>query len=341
MELTASRVVFTDKCQLRLEEFSPDPLGPEQVLVENEYSMISPGTELAIYMKTHVNFTDPTATWPRYPYRPGYSSVGRVVATGANVKTPKVGDRVVHRLPHASHAAVDTVKQTCLPVEDRIDPKHALFFTFGSISATAVYVRHLPLENVLVLGAGIIGNMAGQLFKAHGTPKLLLTDISPARLAIANRCGIPNTINMKTENLAGSVSRLTDQKGVSIVVEATGVPSLVVTALETVNRLGEVILLGSTRGVVELNVYKLIHAKSTLLTGAHAGTFPEKQTPGIPTWRDGTAQETLDLIATGRMTCAPLITHVISPSQFAEAYDGLAHKQEQYLGVVVDWKKPR
>jgi threonine dehydrogenase-like Zn-dependent dehydrogenase len=123
------------------------------------------------------------------------------------------------------------------------------------------------------------------------------------------------------------------------VVEATGVPALVVTALETVNRLGEVILLGSTRGTVELNVYKLIQAKSTLLTGAHAGTFPEKQTPGIAHWRDKASQDTLDLMAAGRLRCAPLITHVISPAQFAEAYDGLAHQQEKYLGVVVDWKK--
>jgi 2-desacetyl-2-hydroxyethyl bacteriochlorophyllide A dehydrogenase len=309
------------------------------VLIENEYSAISPGTELAIYMKTHVNFADPTARYPRYPFRPGYSSVGRVIAKGANVKAVNVGDRIAHRAPHATHALVNCAKDTWFRLNERVDPQHAAFFIFGSISATAVYVRHLPMENVLVFGAGLIGNFAGQLFQIHGAPKVLLADISPTRLAIANRCGIENTINMKTSNLADAVSNLTGEKGVSIVVEATGVPSLVVTALETVNRLGEVILLGSTRGNVELNVYKLIHAKSTVLTGAHAGTFPEKQTPGTAHWRDKACQDTLDLMAAGRLRVAPMITHVISPAQFAEAYDGLAHQQEKYLGVVVDWKK--
>ena len=54
-------------------------------------------------------------------------------------------------------------------------------------------------KNVIVFGAGMIGNVVAQFCLARGAKKLLITDISEYRLEIAKKCGIENISNAKNE----------------------------------------------------------------------------------------------------------------------------------------------
>ena len=51
-------------------------------------------------------------------------------------------------------------------------------------------------KNVVVSGAGTIGNLVAQFAKVRGAKKVLITDISDHRLEIAKQCGIDGTLNV-------------------------------------------------------------------------------------------------------------------------------------------------
>src|SRR3954467_4142508 len=79
----------------------PDP-APNQILVATEVSAVSAGTELAVYTGTHQWLLDPNLPDWKFPFRPGYSAAGTVVAVGADIKDWKPGDRVSYPGNHAS-----------------------------------------------------------------------------------------------------------------------------------------------------------------------------------------------------------------------------------------------
>ena len=66
-------------------------------------SAISAGTELAVYTGTHQWLKDPNLPDWKFPFRPGYSAAGQVVAVGADISGWKPGDRVSYPGNHASH----------------------------------------------------------------------------------------------------------------------------------------------------------------------------------------------------------------------------------------------
>src|SRR5579864_8256445 len=80
----------------------PDP-APNQILVQTSWNAVSAGTELAVYTGTHQWLKDPTLPDWKFPFRPGYSAAGTVVAVGADIKDWKPGDRVSYPGNHASH----------------------------------------------------------------------------------------------------------------------------------------------------------------------------------------------------------------------------------------------
>src|SRR5262249_43469105 len=80
----------------------PDP-APNQILVECDASAISAGTELAVYTGSHQWLNDPKMTDWKFPFRPGYSAAGRVVAVGKEIRDWKSGDRVSYPGNHATH----------------------------------------------------------------------------------------------------------------------------------------------------------------------------------------------------------------------------------------------
>jgi NADPH:quinone reductase-like Zn-dependent oxidoreductase len=334
MKQQSTRLWFTDTFTVEFQKASID-CGEKQFLVRNTYSLISPGTELALYTGTHVGFSDPDIIWAKYPIQPGYASVG-VIEESRGRSKGKIGDTVLHFSPHSSHSLLNAENDMFFVLEQKLDEKAALFARFAQIAATAVNIRHIQPASILILGAGLIGNLCAQLYQLqHDT--VLLADISERRLEIAQQCGVHRVLNSSAMDFSEKLHTLTNGHGIDLVIEVTGVPELVVQALELVNEFGEVLLLSSTRGTVDLNVYKLIHRKKTMLTGAHEGYFPLKSEDGLS--HEKFVNDILKNIADKNITTAPLISHKISHQEVKRAYEGLLHEKERYLGVIINWMK--
>ena len=145
---------------------------------------------------------------------------------------------------------------------------------------------------------------------------MAIHDLSETRMGIARRCGL-------SSDDGEAVPRT--------VVDATGAPRVVNTALGRVATAGQVILLGSTRGTVEINVYKMVHRKAVVLSGAHETVLGDRA--------EKVLAESLELLAGGVLKTEPLMTHTIRPDALPGVYEQLRANPEEYLGVHVDWRK--
>ena len=307
-------------------------------LVRNRYSLISPGTELALFTGTHIGFTDPEITWARYPLRPGYSSVGTIETAGCDAKGFMEGERVLHFQPHANHSVVTPDRDLIFRLPAGLDEKKALFARFGQIAYTAVAASDIRDGYVLVLGGGIVGNLCAQLFQARRGRKVIVADIAQSRVTLALQSGIGSATCSSVCDLCEALLEATGGEGVSTVVEATGVPNLVTDALNLVNRLGEVILLGSTRGKVELDVYKLIHRKAIKVIGAHESRYPLFADPSLCASHKFFGYDVLSMIADGTLKVDRFITDIVSPADVGTAYHLLLDDRDNHLGILIDWK---
>src|SRR5205823_8573396 len=94
---------------------------------------------------------------------------GRVLAAGPEVAAPEPGQRVYGIFNHATHALVDTAKRLCVPVPEGLDPTFASFTRMVNVAITAYRRAQAALgDGVLVIGLGLVGNLAGQFFARAG-----------------------------------------------------------------------------------------------------------------------------------------------------------------------------
>src|SRR5581483_7168590 len=100
--MRARQAVITEPFKTTVREVDlPDP-APNQILVATEVSVISAGTELAVYTGTHQWLKDPNLPDWKFPFRSGYSAAGSILAVGSAVSGWKPGDRVSYPGNHAS-----------------------------------------------------------------------------------------------------------------------------------------------------------------------------------------------------------------------------------------------
>jgi 2-desacetyl-2-hydroxyethyl bacteriochlorophyllide A dehydrogenase len=333
MSVVMRQVVFTDKYKVEVIKQDLSSVKQRDVLVKNEYSLISPGTELALFMGTHIGFNDPEIAWAKYPIAAGYASVGMIVEKGEDVLHFDIGDYVMHYHVHADRCILNTDKDFCFKVPKGCDYKQALFTRFGQISFTAVAASQKQSGAVLVYGAGLIGNMCAQLYKNTTSRQVIVADLSNNRLKQVARYGL-DIINPEVEDIQKRIEELTVGKGVDTIVEATGLPALVKKSLQLVNEHGEVILLGSTRGVVEIDVYKLVHRKCVNLIGAHENRYPKF---GTQKSQQEFALNVLSQIHDGSLHVENFITDDITIDNIADAYQWLIEDKDNHLGIVIHW----
>jgi len=322
-----------------MEEEMSENLENYEVLVETLKTLISPGTELALYTGTHVGFKDPNNRWAKYPHYPGYMSIGRVIKNGKNVSNLKIGDIVLTSLNHCSHSKVNSLDPFVVKLPTNENLEDLLFIRMATISVTSLILAEYSIgDNVAVIGLGIVGNLCSQLFKLGGT-NVFAIEVDHNRINIAKRSGIEKIIlGGDTFSVKERILTETNNLGVDIVVEATGVPELVNQALDLVNDFGQVIVLGSTRGYANIDIYTHIHRKGIVIKGAHESVLDSPKVTGDIGGHRKHLLRNLELIQSGKLNVSSLITHRITPEEAIEIYDLLLSKGTDILGVIIDWK---
>ena len=330
------QIIQVEPGRAELQEVELDEgLGALDASIKSEYSVISAGTEGAGFTGLIKEMSQGSSHYPRHV---GACNIGQVVDVGSEVTACTVGDRVLSCGSHATWFKVKT-SQLAQPVPKEAEGEKLVLARMAGISFSAVNSSTLHLgDTVLVIGMGLVGNLAAQLFQMAGAD-VMATDLSDFRLERARACGIRHTVNSGNSDLKTVVKDWTGGKGAHVVVEAVGHSELIRDAVMLTRPRGQVILLGSPRARVSFNMTPMllrIHSEAIRLIGANEWNWPMRETPRVRSMAEN-YRYTVKQILEGRLMAAPLITHVVSPADCQEVYQGLTQQKDQYLGVVFDW----
>ena len=157
---------------------------------------------------------------------PGLEIAGTVVATGAAVSHLKPGDSVCALVTGGGYAEYCLASAAlCLPIPEGLSfiQAAALPETFFTVWSTVFDRAHLlPNETLLVHGGSSgIGTAAIQLAKAFHA-KVIVTAGSEAKCQFCMELGADDAINYKEQDFVEETNRLTDNKGVDVILDMIG-----------------------------------------------------------------------------------------------------------------------
>lgn len=337
----AKRWMMREKQHVALEEFDYDEtaLEPRHIALRTDFTAISPGTECANYLALDPDVHTP-GKWCTYPWQPGYSGIGHVIGVGSAVKEFKVGDSVIATIGHGTHRTIDVDAQGVV-VPPGVNAEHASYITLISIAMTPLQlIRNDALPVVGVWGLGMIGNLCSQLMHRAGG-RVVGVDPLPERRALAEKCGIRETLDPTDPKFADRVNDITRGDGFDITIDTTGHAPTTLSMPEFTRRRGQLVLMTHWRSQPTLDAslfMRNLFWRGITFRGAHAIS------PACEPWINGAEMQRrkwrkiLHELATGGLQIEPLISHRIKPTQCKEAYEGLCFDRAKWWGVVVDWR---
>ena len=328
--MNAQQIYAPEKGKVAIRELDiPAPVANE-VQVRAAASVVSPGTERA-FITSMVNTSDV------FPQNLGYSCCGVVEKVGENVKGFVSGDRVAGIMFHQSLS--NCPEQKLVHVPDGLDMQDASFVRIGVISMQGVRKARIELgESCVIIGMGLIGQVAMQLARVNGAYPIIAVDRVPGKLKLAKECGADIVIDASQEDYLQQVLNVTRGKGADVVIESTGFPGPINDALLIAAKFGRVVILASTRGNTEVNFYRDVHKKALTIIGAHITSNPTNEKhPGYWTYRDD-ANAFLRLMAAGRLSVKPLVSECKPYSEVQSIYERVLGWDKDYVTTVIDWR---
>ena len=239
------------------------------------------------------------------PHIPGSDVAGEIAKIGADVTTIRVGQKVVlaplvscgkcpaclggldNRCRQASNLGymidggcaefVRAPEVNCLVYPEDLTWEEAaaiplVFQTAWHMLITRAELQ--PGEDVLILGAGSgVGSAAIQIAKFFGA-RVVTTAGSEAKLAKAKELGADHLINYKTQKIRDEVRRITDKRGVDVVVEHVGAATWE-DSLSSLAPTGRLVTCGATTGYDAKVDLRFLFSRQLSLLGSYMGTKSE------------------------------------------------------------------
>jgi len=331
---------------LRIEEMPVPKIGAGEILVKVEASGIC-GSDVMEWYRID-----------RVPLVLGHEIAGTIEEVGAGVKGYKKGDRVAcsHHVPCekcayclSGHESVcDTLRKTNfdpggfaeylrMPV---INVEKGVFLLPDKLSFDeATFVEPLACiirgqrqaggvkgKHILVIGSGIAGILHIHLAKFQGASFIAATDILEYRLQQAKKFGADVSIKAK-EYSPDLAHKLNQGKLFDLVITTAGAPSAIQQALESVERGGTVLFFAPTEknAKVPIPFNELFWRTEITLTSSYAGSPKD-------------CREALDLLSSGKLDVAGMITHRLSLSEIGLGFK-LVSEAKESLKVIIYPKK--
>lgn len=345
-------ILFTSKNHAELvDEPKPEPKAGE-VVVKLFRSCISSGTERANISGVPDGATgifadenDKRVTWPR---RGGYSSSGVVESVGEGVSGVKPGDRVAMSWSwHKQYVSLPENQVYRIP--DNVSFQDAAFTHISTFPSAAIRKCHLEFgESAIVMGQGVLGQLAVKLLRAAGAAPIIAVDPVLAKRREALALGADFAFDPLASDFAAQVmaATATDRRthmgrksasGANVAIEVTGGGSALNGVLDVVAPFARVALLGCTRDSnFTINYYHKVHAQGVSLIGAHTMARPDAESSnGWWTTRDD-AMAFLKMLSLGRISLNGFVKEVHSPVECEEVYARLC-ADGSFPVVQFDW----
>lgn len=321
MTITSKAVVIPRRNAIELG--TVQVTGPKEghVLIQTAYTSISAGTER---MLLDGRMPHPALSFPLVP---GYETVGKVIKLGK--KAPEeLLDKWVYvggaRCFKGVNAAWGGQSQYICAESDRIvvldgiSPDVGVILALGATAMHGVRVAGVgENDDVLVLGQGIVGQLAARMAKQAGARRVIVLDRITSRLAVSEADQI---IDVSRESL----EEVMEEQKINAIIEATGSMQVLTSALPLLADHGRVLLLGYYDRV-EVPYAPLFLREARMLVAREWESGP-----------DGDLPRTRDLIASGKLNVDGLLTHRVPLDRIQAAYR-LALEDPACLKIVVEW----
>jgi 2-desacetyl-2-hydroxyethyl bacteriochlorophyllide A dehydrogenase len=342
-------IVYPKAQEVAVWEEDIEPPQEGEILCQAEKSLISIGTELHCLRgqtEPGTNWFD----WVKFPFRPGYSMVGRVVAVGRGVKGIKEGDRIASYSLHQQYYKTQVLhleKRYDIPVginvyvlPDGIISEEGTWRSLAVTTQSAVRRAEFQFgETVGVVGLGMLGQMVTQYLAAAGARRIIAIDPAAQRLELARRHGATHTLQLNAQDALEPVREITGGWMLDVVFEVTGHPAVLAPATQLLRRLGRLVLLGDTPIPSQQHLGPGIVFKSIAILGIHGYQVPDKRTEYTPWSVEEMSGVFFDYLLRQRMNVKDLVTHRVSPLQAPETYLGLLKDRSAAVGVILDWEQ--
>ncbi len=176
-------------------------------------------------------------------------------------------------------------------------------------------------KRVLVLGAGTIGNLTAQVARASGAQDVMITDISDYRLALAQRCGLPHTINTREEDLGAAIRRDFGPDRADLILECVGVEDTITQAIACARKGTTIVVVGvfGEKPRVDLG---LVQDRELSLVGT---LMYQRQD----------YEQAIALAGSGALQLDPLISHRFPFDRYAEAYRTIEQASGRSMKVMI------
>ena len=275
----------------------------------------------------------------------GYSSSGTIAALGDGMGGYKVGQRVACAGGgYAVHAEYNVVPQNLLtPLPDSVDFESAAFTTLGAIALHGFRLAQPQIgETVAVIGLGLLGLLTAQIAAAAGC-RVLGIDVNPQRIALAASLGLEAVLR---DQAVDSAQAYTGNRGFDNVIICADTSSNDPVELAAIIARDRARLVAT--GAVGLTFPRKIYYEKELSFinsrsygpgrydtsyVVNARDFPL----GFVRWTEGRNFEAVvDLLASGKLKIAPMISHRFPIEKAADAYEIITgKKKEPFLGVLL------
>ena len=311
------QAVLTGPRRFAIEELPVPEIGPDEVLLRVAACGVC-ASELDIYQGA--------AGHASYPWRPGHEVSGVVERAGERVAAPAPGDPVAVFVTTAGYGEYVAVPAAhCFPAGDV-----PLELALGEPLACAVNAVELAgialADDVVVVGAGFMGQLAIRLAQLRGLRRLIVADTRDDALALAASAGATATVNPAREPLAETVLELTDGAGADVTIEFTGTQGALEVIGSCTRMSGTLVIAGYHQGPprqVPLadwnwNAFRIANAhfrdEATILRGMRAG---------------------MRLVSSGRLSLEGLVTHRFPLATIDEAFRTAIEKPEGFVKATV------
>ncbi|MCC7400718.1 MAG: bi-domain-containing oxidoreductase [Chitinophagaceae bacterium] len=363
--------------ELYVDEVPLPSLSPGLVLVENEYSLISAGTERGTVKVAKANLLGKAKQRPDLVAQVlrnikkegiratiqkiktkldslkamGYSTAGTVLASMDKNGKFKKGDRVAcGGQDFASHAEIVAIPQNLVvKIPDNVSTAEASFTTLGAIALQGVRQAEINLgDNVCVIGLGLIGQITCQLLKASGC-NVFGIDLSDKLVSLAKELSADKAMNRSQENVLTACENFTNGHGFDSVIITAAAPSNdpVEFASEILRKKGKLVIVGAVKMDIPRDPHfyrKELELKMSCSygPGRYDVNYEELGNdypyPYVRWTEQRNMEAFLELLSKKRINLNPLITHTFDITEAETAYDIVIGKvAEPHIGILLKY----
>lgn len=316
--------------------------GPDVLVYEDVPDLVpGPGQVLIKVDAVGMNFADimrrrgddyPEASPP--PFILGAEVAGSIAAVGEGVTNVPIGLSVLAAPGAGGYAQYVVVPaMAVIPLPEGFDAvRAAALLGHGLTAAVALKqaANIAPGQSILVEGAaGGVGSFMIQLAKVYGAGKIIAAASTAEKRAKAELLGADASVDYTKPGWAEEVRRLTDGRGVDIVIETTGGETLN-RALDAMAPFGRMIFLGQSSGVrAQVDPWRLTSSNHSVV-GFYIGAYLADAQLLM-----ATVGELIGLVASGKVQIQ--VGTVLPLSRAAQAHRLLEGRQTTGKVVLQPW----